>query len=244
MIFRNFFIGFGGGIQLLYFKINPITGFPRNLVKDLIIRVVAGQLTFGIINFTISLISIGTALILFETNPFWVAILACLVLKERVQLIEVVGMFICFGGVLMIAFAKQKRIDESESGEVDEKDQLDSFDQWLGLAGGLIAAWTMGFNAIYNRKLKHLNHNVIMFYHGSLGCLICCIILAIEGIVNGGFRTYEDSNTYIFLLSGGFLDCICVNMLTIAYQKDSSGFVSLMAYTIVVYGFLADILIF
>ena len=84
MIFRNFFIGFGGGIQLLYFKINPITGFPRNLVKDLIIRVVAGQLTFGIINFTISLISIGTALILFETNSFWVAILACLVLKERV----------------------------------------------------------------------------------------------------------------------------------------------------------------
>jgi len=58
------------------------------------------------INFAISLISIGTALILFETNSFWVAILACVVLRERVRLFEVIGIFISFGGVVMIGFGK------------------------------------------------------------------------------------------------------------------------------------------
>lgn len=76
------------------------------MVKDLIIRVAAGQLTFGMINFAISLISIGTAFILFETNSFWVAILACVVLRERVRLIEVIGICISFAGVVMIGFGK------------------------------------------------------------------------------------------------------------------------------------------
>ena len=43
-------------------------------------------------------------------------------------MIEIVGILICFCGVIMIAFAKQERIDEIESGEVDEEDKLDSFD--------------------------------------------------------------------------------------------------------------------
>lgn len=63
---------------------------------------------------------------------------------------------------------------EEENGE-----GLDSYDQWLGLILSLLAAWTMGFNAIYNRKLKHLNFNVIMFYHGALGTLISLVILII-----------------------------------------------------------------
>ena len=61
-------------------------------------------------------------MILFQINPFWVTILACLLLKEKVRLIEILGIFVCFGGVIMIGFAKQQRLDEKEaSGEVDEE---------------------------------------------------------------------------------------------------------------------------
>ena len=45
-------------------------------------------------------------------------------------------------------------------------------------------------------------------------------------------------------MAAALTDVVCVNTMTIAYQRDSSGFVSLLGYTIVFYGFLADIVVF
>ena len=39
-------------------------------------------------------------------------------------------------------------------------------------------------------------------------------------------------------------DVVAVNSMTIAYQSDSSGFVSLISYISVFYAFLGDLLIF
>ena len=120
-------------------------------------------------------------MILFQTNTFWVAVLACFLLRERVRLAEIIGIFVCFGGVVMIGFAKQERIDETTSTEEDKDDDdgstLNSFDQWLGLLLSLLAAWTFSFNAIYNRKLKDMNVNVVMFYYAFLGTVVSLAIL-------------------------------------------------------------------
>lgn len=40
------------------------------------------------------------------------------------------------------------------------------------------------------------------------------------------------------------LDCIACNSMTIAYQRDRSGFVSLFGYCIIIYSFLLDIVWF
>ena len=101
----------------------------------------------------------------------------------------------------------------------------------------------MGFNGVYSRKLKNLGHNVVMIYHGITGTTLIGVILIIEAIVKGGIRTFE-AKTYGILCAGGFFDAITVNALTIAFMNDTSGFVSLLTYTIVFYGFLADIIIF
>ena len=52
-------------IQLAVKKVNPFKGIPRALVKDLLVRSVAGQVTFGVVNYTFTLLPIGTALIIF-----------------------------------------------------------------------------------------------------------------------------------------------------------------------------------
>lgn len=106
MAFRNVLIGFIAAVQLWYWKINPIKAVKRHQYKDLIIRIIAGQLTFGLVNFAFSLIAIGTAMVLFETSPFWVSILSCLILREKVLLLEIVGIFVCFGGVVMLGIGK------------------------------------------------------------------------------------------------------------------------------------------
>ena len=84
------------------------------MIKNLLIRSAAGQTTFGLVIYVMSIMPIGTAMILFQINPFWVSILACLLLKERIGLIEILGILVCFGGVIMIGFAKQQRLYEQE----------------------------------------------------------------------------------------------------------------------------------
>ena len=61
--------------------------------------------------------------------------------------------------------------------------------------------------------------------------------------MNGGFD-YYDRDTYLYLVFGAISDMICVFSLTIAFMSDSSGFVGLLSYAIVVYGFLSDVIIF
>lgn len=120
----------------------------------------------------------------------------------------------------MIGFGKQKRIDESESkqestdAEVD--DDFSSFDQWLGMAFSLTAAWTLSFNAIYNRKLKNLNYNIVLFHYGIIGTVAFGAVLVIQSMVTGEFETY-DTETYLYLFSGAVTDMLCTNSLTIAF---------------------------
>ena len=40
------------------------------------------------------------------------------------------------------------------------------------------------------------------------------------------------------------MDMLCVNCMTISFQRDSSGFVSLISYMLILYGFLSDLIIF
>ena len=60
----------------------------------------------------------------------------------------------------------------------------------MGLALGLLSAFTMGINSVYNRKLKNLDYYVVMCYHGLLGCGLAILIICIEAAVTGHFRTY------------------------------------------------------
>ena len=244
MFFRNFCIGTIAGMQLCYSKRSPINGIPPESVKDLIVRCIAGQVTFALINYTITLISMGTSLILFQTNPFWVSILACLLLSEKIKLVEILGIFVCFGGVIMIAFAKQQRISEAAEDTVDtEEDATSDSDQWLGIGLALLSAWTMGFNSVFTRKLKNINYTVVMTYHGLTGVSLALIYIVVERLIVGEFRMYT-ALQYLILTAAALTDTVCVNSMTIAYQSDSSGFVSLLGYTIVFYGFLADIVVF
>ena len=113
MAIRNFFIGSIAAILLAFGRKNPLKVIPKHLYKDLVIRVIAGQLSLGLFNFSFSLIEMGTASVLFGTNPFWISILSCIILRERVQLLEIAGIFVSFGGLVMLGIGKQKRINDA-----------------------------------------------------------------------------------------------------------------------------------
>jgi len=126
MFFRNVCVFLVAVAQLCHKRVNPFRGISGGVAGDIMIRVTAGQLTFGIVVYCMSIMPIGTAMIIFQINPFWVSVLACLLLKERIRPIEILGMLICFGGVIMIAFAKQERMEAKEEAAKEEAVESDA----------------------------------------------------------------------------------------------------------------------
>ena len=53
---------------------------------------------------------ISLVTVLWQTSPFWISILAYIMLKEPIVLVEIIGICICFGGVG--AIASQSRAQE------------------------------------------------------------------------------------------------------------------------------------
>lgn len=250
--FRNVFIGGLASFQSCYKKQNPFKGFPKHLVKDLIIRSLAGQITFALLNYSFTLLPISTGVIIIQTNPFWISILACFLLKERIRLIEIVGIMICFGGVIMIGLSKAQKSDDSQEDKLDvvggkvvedEEEDQSEFDLYFGIAVAFSGAWTFAVCSVFNRKLKEIGYEALMVYHGLIGGSAASLFILIEGAFRGGFRFYT-SEQYIILLVACAFDCAACNSMTIAYQRDSSGFVSLLGYAIILYGFLADLIFF
>ena len=74
-------------------------------------------MTFGFANYGVTLIPLSTAMILFQTNPFWISVLACILLSERLKLVEVIGIFLCFGGVIMISLSKADKVEDQDLDE-------------------------------------------------------------------------------------------------------------------------------
>ena len=70
-----------------------------------------------------------------------------------------------------------------------------------------------------------------MFYNGLLGSSLCGIILIIEAIVRGGFRTFEGS-TYALLIAGGLFMLRRISVaFIIVYMQDKSFFqIQLIAF--------------
>jgi drug/metabolite transporter (DMT)-like permease len=117
-------------------------------------------------------------------------------------------------------------------------------DKYIGVIIGVGAAIFFAFNSVWNRKLKEVHFLVLMVMHGLIGFILLSILICVEALITGnGFRIY---NTYEYGMLAGvsIFDCIGCYSMTIAYQSDSSGFVSLLGYGIIVWGFNADIFVF
>ena len=101
----------------------------------------------------------------------------------------------------------------------------------------------MAVNSVWNRKLKNVDYYVVMTYYGLLGLSCATTYICVEAAIKGEFRFYTGLQ-YLILISAGVMDMLATNCVTVSYQKDNSGFVSLISYGLIFYGFLSDVIIF
>ena len=60
---------------------------------------------------------ISLIMVFWSTSPFWVSLFAFCFLKERIYLLEIVAMVICFIAVLIIA--RERFVEDNKGGDDD-----------------------------------------------------------------------------------------------------------------------------
>lgn len=84
----------------------------------------------------------------------------------------------------------------------------------------------------------------VNFYHQLLGTIAGLIYIAIQFCITGESLSVHTPEMYFWLVFICFVDFIGCNAVTIAFQKDQSSFVAIIGFMIVVYGYIADQLMF
>jgi len=246
---------------LLFLRENPLKSFPAETGEGankkgksklkwallLVSRSLAGHICFVLLNLSFVFAPLFLCIIIFQTNPFWIAMLGQCINSEKVQRMEYIGMSLCFVGVCGIGISTVLKKDNSPE-LVEESESESNFDNFiiLGMVLVFAAAWSFSVNCVLNRTLKEISFSVVMFYHGLIGVLLTMLAISSDMYVNGSEFRLAQYPSHIFWLTvfSGLLDGLRGYCMTIAFQSDSSGFVSLFGYINVAYAFAADVFIF
>ena len=119
---------------------------------------------FGFLAMTIALayLPISVYATIINTQPFCISILSYFILQETLLRREIIGMFVCFGAVLLIVNSKQSSED------------FKAYDQYyiLGILLALFQAFSQGLVQVLTRKMKSIHFSVLQVNYTFLASLI------------------------------------------------------------------------
>lgn len=201
-IIRNSFNLFGALVLSLIYSIRPVRDFPKEYRGIMAVRATFGQITFILFMSCLALLPLAIQMVIFQTSPFWAAIIARIFLKEAMSNLEIVAMIISFGGVMTIAFANP----DAAGGEDGE-----NLTKIIGICMALAAAWLFAASNVINRYLKNMHFSMVLFYHALCGVILASSAILIEKLVTGNpFRVYT-ANQYKNMLFCCCFDFSMVN---------------------------------
>lgn len=131
---------------------------------------------------------------------------------EPIVPIEVLGMLICFGGVIVITLSQSSH---SLEGSVSTDGNL----RILGIGMIFICSWLNAFTCVLNRKLKGVHHAVVMFWHGCLGLSVAALYIIVEAAVtDNGFRfTLYTTRQNLIMAIASLFDAAAIYCNLLAY---------------------------
>ena len=89
----------------IYLKQSPLQDVPKDLIIPLLIRSFCSTFSLITVTKTIKLIPLTIFQTISNLTPFISALLAYFWLKESLTPFQVISMFICFGGIIMVTLA-------------------------------------------------------------------------------------------------------------------------------------------
>jgi len=193
--------------------------FLGNHKKLLLLRGVVGLISLVCFFESLKHLSIGTAVSIRYTSPIFAAILAFILLKEKVKIIQWFVFLFAFLGVLLV---------KGFSLEISS----------LGLLLILVSAFFQGFVFVIIRKIGSKENPLVIVNYFMI---ITFIYGAITSISNWKNPTI---NQWILLLSLGVFGYIGQVYMTKAFQNNETNFVAPLKYLEVIFTIIFGVLFF
>lgn len=146
---RSTFSFIVGLIWCVLTKTNPLYEFPVDKKMPLFGNLFFGNFMFLTTNIACALAPICLVMVCRQTSSFWASLLAFVLLGEAIYPLEIIGMFLCFGAVIMIAMQQREEKLATQSEEDNPYDQ-----KLLGILVACLGGVIVAFYAVAIRALK------------------------------------------------------------------------------------------
>ena len=100
---------------------------------------------------------------------------------------------------------------------------------------------------VLNRRMQEIPVAVVVFYVTLISSILLSLALLIESLVKGeqSLRIVSYSATqYSLVVTAALLYLGMLVFRTVAQQNEKSGFITMLAYISLIYGFLGDLVFF
>jgi drug/metabolite transporter (DMT)-like permease len=218
VFFRNLL---GVLIILMTLKHTPAL-FSKDHLGFLILRGLLGFSAMIMFFYTITEIPLGVAITLNKTSPFFVAILAYLLLGEHATKKSVLALFIGFFGVILITNPQGISI---------------SYEHFLGILGGFFAA--AAYTTI--RRIKnHFDSRIIVLSFMGVGTVIPFMMFLLATIYTppkylefliSDFTIPQSTYIWFFIFLMALIATLSQWLLTKAYSSTNATVVGIVSYT-------------
>ena len=138
----------------------------------LILKCVFGAIAHITVSLALKNVSLSLYSILVNTQPFMIAILVFIWLRERILKFEIVAMCLCFAGILMVIFFAEEKEPKNVE-EVEEESNNKSLT--LGIFAAMTSIFFAAVSFVSTRRLQSIHFTIILFYYSLTGSIIFAI---------------------------------------------------------------------
>ena len=201
----------------------------RNIFMFLCLRILFGVLTLCLLTYAVNFVSMSTFTLIINMSPFYIAIFGYFILSESITSIEILLIFIGYGGIYLIC-----------SNKADNKGE----DNIFGVMLMVIVSVTAALSAIFLRrvnKVLHPLHSPIFYFFVATCYWIVFIIFNPEYIPKVQKYTLTQSILLLFDTQMAFIGQF---LFSSAYAYEKASRLAPYIYLEVVFGILADFFVF
>ena len=184
---------------------NPLKTFPSSKTGLALGRFAIGQAGFAIQSIALLLIPLGLLTVISKTSPFWLAILSYFFVGEQVLKLEIFGMVICFGALVMISIHDPNAADDDKTGGAES-----NLTRIIGIVLIFVNSWCTAGTFVINKFLKGIDQMTIIFWHGFFG-VVTSLAYLLYDVMRSEDRLFFlkcSYEVYLCLFCAGLCDVI------------------------------------
>ena len=167
----------------------------------MVIRTLLAVAAFGCQVYSLARVPIAINMILFNTAPFWSALLARFFTNERLDNVQIILMVLSFSGVLVVAFSKpvnQTAVTIDNDGNMMSR-------YVTGTILAFLVSWCYAGVGVVTRLNQKIHWSLSLFHYSWFNIAVVTVYLLIEWPIRGGqlrLTTYSGTQWGFMILAG------------------------------------------